>query len=54
MYLEPIPSEEVLISLPQVSISFGDLVYLEHSVVIFDSSLEHVSISFGDLVYLEP
>ena len=36
-----------------VSISFGDLMYLEHAIELILTDRTIVSISFGDLMYLE-
>ena len=36
-----------------VSISFGDLMYLEHFPEYLNQYRDNVSISFGDLMYLE-
>ena len=52
MYLEQ-KSQLGLFAMNFVSISFGDLMYLELKGVKLKNKMYIVSISFGDLMYLE-
>ena len=52
MYLEQICRDRILIYI-EVSISFGDLMYLELDPRSLPQPPSQVSISFGDLMYLE-